>query len=273
MPLPHRDVGHIVGNSVMLLFGRPVESHYGGKAFLGIVGSSIVLGAFGALLFYLWSGETNDEPAVGASTVGLALLIAGINVIMQSRVPENSIGDRRFWIRKSVTWSLVVAILAGSAHFAKVTDFTTVPTTAVVFGLVVALPAIGLKAVFSQVHYWEPRQCGNIRLRIVRSIRYIFIPVLLFAILLYGEVTGTSEWFYGNSGHAGGALAGLIASLGANWKSWRKQPKCPQAEVTASSCPQTLLWIGVMSTVCYLIIGIYSAWALIILAYNWVSTY
>ena len=269
----HKDMGHIAGNSVMLLFAKPVESHYGGKAFLGIAGSSIVLGAFGALLFYLWSGELNDEPAVGASTVGIALLIAGINVILQDRVPENAIGDQRYWIRKSVTWSLVVAILAGIAHYAKVTNFTTVPTAAVAFVFVVALPAVGLKAVLSQIQYWELRQCGKIRLRMVRSVRCLFIPVLLLTILLYGEITGTSEWFYGNSGHAGGALVGLIASLGANWLSWRKQPNCPQPEVTGSSCPQALLWIGVVSTMCYMIIGIYSAWALMILAYSWVSTY
>ena len=190
---------------------------------------------------------------------------------MQARVPENSIDDRSFWIRKSVAWSLVVSSLSGISIFTVATDFTKALIIAVVFGLFLALPAVGLKAVLSQIQYWELGQCGNIRSRIVRSIRCLLIPVLLFTILLYGEITGSSEWFYGNSGHTGGALVGLVASLGTNWQSWRKQPKYTQAGVTASSCPLALLWMGVLSTACYLIIGIYSAWTLTTLAYSWVS--
>ena len=269
----HRDMEHIVGNSVMLLLGVSVESRYGRKAFLGIVGSSIILGALGALVFHLWTRELNDEPAVGASAVGLALLIAGINAIMQARVADSSIGDRRFWNKKLVTWFLVIAILSGMYMHFKVTDLPRALIVAVVFGLMVALPGVGVKAFLSQVQYWESRQCGNLRLRIVQSIRYLGFPVLLYAVLLYSEITGTTEWFYGNSGHAGGAVVGLIASLGANWQSWRKQPKCAQAETTASSCPKVLLQIGALITACFLIIGFYSASALLLLAWSSVSTY
>jgi len=269
----HKDMEHIVGNSVMLLFGMPVESRYGKKVFSGIVGISIVLGALGALLFYLWRGELNDEPAVGASAVGLALLIAGINAIMQARVAESSIGDRRSWIEKSVTWFLVIATLGGVSINAMVTELPKVLIAAAVFGLIVTLPAVGLKAFLSQVQYWELRQRRSTWLRMVQSTRYLLLPLLLYAVLLHSEVTGTTEWFYGNSGHAGGALVGLIASLGANWHSWRKQTRCIQAEMTASSCPNVLLQIGALTAACFAIIGFYSAWALLLLAWSSASTY
>ena len=219
----HRDMEHIVGNSVMLLLGVSVESRYGRKAFLGIVGASIILGALGALVFHLWTRELNDEPVVGASAVGQALLIAGINAIMQARVSDSVIGDRRFWIKKSVAWFLVIAILSGLYFNTTLLDLPKVLITAMSFGLIVALPAVGLKVFLSHVQYWELRQCVNLRLQMVQSIRYLLPPVLLYAVLLNSEISGTTEWFYGNSGHAGGALVGLIASLGANWQSWRKQ--------------------------------------------------
>lgn len=269
----HKDMEHILGNSIFLLFGMSVESHYGSKAFLGIVGSSIVLGAFGALVFYLSSGEPSDEAVVGASAVAQALLIAGINATVHARVPGIPIGVRGFWIRKSVTWFLVITILSGMPIFAKGTDFTTVLTRAVTLGLILGLTVVGLKAVLNQVQYWELGQCGDIRLRIVQVIRYWLIPVLLFAILLPGEITGTTEWFYGNSGHAGGAIVGLMASLCANWLSWRKPFRCMRSEITATSSPKELLPIGWIVTISFVIVGIYSIWALLILAWRWVSMY
>ena len=160
---------------------------------------------------------------VGASAVGQALLIAGINAIMQARVSDSVIDDRRFWIKKSVAWFLVIAILSGLYFNTTLLDLPKVLITAMSFGLIVALPSVGLKVFLSHVQYWELRQCVNLRLQMVQSIRYLLPPVLLYAVLLNSEITGTTEWFYGNSGHAGGALVGLIASLGANWQSWRKQ--------------------------------------------------
>ena len=269
----HRDMEHILGNSILLLFGMAAESYYGSKAFLGIVGFSIVLGALGALVFYFSSGEPSDEPIVGASAIGQALLIAGINAIAQARVTRIPIGVRGFWIRAFVKWFLLIAVLSGMPIFAKGIDFTIVLTIAVTLGVILGLTVVGLKAILYQVQYWELGQRGNIQLRTVQAIRLWLIPLLLFGILLHGEITGTTEWFYGNSGHAGGAVVGLMASLWGNWLSWRKPTRYIRAEMTATSSPKQFLFIGTLLVISYLIFGIYSAWTLLVLTWRWVSGY
>ena len=86
----HRDMAHIVGNSLFLLLGMPIESSYGRKALLIIIGFAVIVGALGAVAFYLFSEQLNDEPMVGASTIASAFLIAGLNAIIQTEVPESA---------------------------------------------------------------------------------------------------------------------------------------------------------------------------------------
>ena len=268
--LAHRDMGHILGNSVLLLFGMKVESHYGGKAFLGIVGSSIIFGAFGALVFYLVTGELSDEPMVGASAIAQALLIAGLSAVVQGGVQGIPIGVRG-WLWYSFQWFLVVAILSGTPIFAEGTEFTVALLGTVTVAVVVASAVMGLRAILNQVQYWELGEPGNARLRIVQAIKCFLIPVLLFTTLVYGEITGTTEWFYGNSGHAGGAVVGLIASLWANWLSWRQPVWCVRTKTTATPSPSVPLRIGYTYTVAFLLCGFGSAWGLLLLAWRWFS--
>ena len=268
--LAHEDMGHILGNSVFLLFGMKVESHYGGKAFLGIVGFSIIFGAFGALAFYLVSDELSDGPMIGASAISLALLIAGISAIVQDGEQSTPIGVRG-WLWYSFQWFLFVAALSGMAILANGADFAVSLGGAVAVAVIVAPAVVGLRAVLNQVQCWELGEPSDIGLRIVQAARCFLIPVLLFAALVYGEITGTTEWFYGNSGHAGGAVVGLIASLWANGLSWHRQVRCVRAEATATPTPSVPITIGYTYIVAFLILGLGSAWGLLLLAWQWFS--
>lgn len=214
----HRDMEHIAGNSILLILGIPIESSYGRKTFLITVGAAIVFGALGALGFYLLSGELNDEPIVGASTIGSAFVIAGINATIQAGALENRISGCMYWIRKSIIWFLAMSILCGLYLFAKGMDVGAVLVVGMLLGLTFTVLVLCLKAVLQ----W----------RKVQATKSWLPPIILFAILLYAELTGSSEWFYGNSGHLGGMLVGLIASF---WTNWRKPIRYRADKTTVTS--------------------------------------
>ena len=214
----HRDMAHIVGNSLFLLLGMPIESSYGRKALLIIIGFAVIVGALGAVAFYLFSEQLNDEPMVGASTIASAFLIAGLNAIIQTEVPENASSDRKYWLKKFAAWFLVMFILCGLYFFTEGADFSAVLAGGILLGATFAAGMVYLNYALQNLREWEVRQCATIQPRVVQAIKRWLIPILLFAILLFAEITGSSQWFYGNSGHTGGALVGLISSYWLNMK-------------------------------------------------------
>ncbi len=212
----HRDMAHIVGNSLFLLLGMPIEASYGRKVLLLIIGFAVIVGALGAVAFYLFSRQLNDEPMVGASTIASAFLIAGLNAIIQAEVAENAGSDRKYWMKTFAAWFPVPSIFCGFYFYTEGVDFSAVLVVAISLGAISAAGAVCLNFALQKLRQWEVQQCATIQFRIIQAVKRHLIPILLFAIILFAEITGSSQWFYGNSGHTGGALVGLLSSYWLN---------------------------------------------------------
>ena len=222
-----RDMAHIVGNSIVILIGMPIESSYGKRVFCLVVVAAIFAGALGALVFNLWSHEINEEPIIGASAIGRAFVVAGVSAIIQGGVsskPAIRLGNVSSWMGDAVKWALLITIMSGLYFYfySNATHFVMSLILGIIVGVLLALGIVILKAGLQQCKNWEHLQGDNSRWRMVASIIRWAFPVSLFGTLIYMEVTGYDEWFYGNSGHAGGALVGLIISY---WLMWRESTR------------------------------------------------